>query len=149
SGQPGETGAYPAPSKSLAQRSQLVGSSHSPWMNTTGRFPDALALSTWFCSCLVTVFMADTPFDAVVAAPSSMNPLPKGRMATLSLAVLAVLRACAWSYAGAITPGIGSATSFAPQHPTPGSLPTKWACHGRCSVRRAYGPRGGDGECRG
>src|SRR5206468_879687 len=38
--------AYPASSKNRAQLSQLLGSSQSPWMNTTGVLPLALACST-------------------------------------------------------------------------------------------------------
>src|SRR6266852_2434576 len=45
SGQPGLTVAYPASSKTVIQRSQLLGSSQSPWMNTTGWRPEALARS--------------------------------------------------------------------------------------------------------
>src|SRR5438093_2140914 len=55
SGHPGVREAYPAPSKSLAHLSQLLGSSHRPWTNTTGLLPDAFALSICACSCLVTV----------------------------------------------------------------------------------------------
>ncbi|MDX6606035.1 MAG: hypothetical protein QOD14_575 [Solirubrobacterales bacterium] len=43
SGQPGVTVAYPASSKILAQRSQLLGSSQSPWMKTTGVLPEPFA----------------------------------------------------------------------------------------------------------
>jgi hypothetical protein len=45
-GQSGLTGAYPGASKVSAQRFQLLGSSQSPWMNTTAVFPAALAFST-------------------------------------------------------------------------------------------------------
>jgi hypothetical protein len=38
--------------KTSAQRSQLLGSSHNPWMNTTGGNPVALASSICFCSYL-------------------------------------------------------------------------------------------------
>jgi hypothetical protein len=46
SGQSGFTAAYPASSNALAQRSQLLGSSQSPWMKTAAAFPAALAFST-------------------------------------------------------------------------------------------------------
>jgi hypothetical protein len=46
SGQSGFTAAYPAASKVSAQRSQLLGSSQSPWMKTTGVLPAVLAFST-------------------------------------------------------------------------------------------------------
>src|ERR1700722_2622254 len=43
SGQPGLTGAYPAAANTAAHRSQLLGSSQRPWMNTTGLRPESLA----------------------------------------------------------------------------------------------------------
>ena len=45
SGQPGTSAAYPASSNRAAQRSQLLGSSHSPWTNTTGVRPDPFTRS--------------------------------------------------------------------------------------------------------
>src|SRR6266851_8530520 len=47
SGHPGATGAKPACSKTVAQRSQLFGSNQRPWMKTTGVRPEPLAFSTW------------------------------------------------------------------------------------------------------
>ena len=46
SGHPGAIVAYPASSKTVRHRSQLLGSSHSPCTNTTGCLPDELAAST-------------------------------------------------------------------------------------------------------
>ena len=46
SGQSAVTAAKPASSNTAAQRSQLLGSSHSPWTKTTGVRPLALALAT-------------------------------------------------------------------------------------------------------
>ena len=45
-GPAGVTAAYPASSNSAAQLSQLLGSSQSPWMKTTGVLPLAFACST-------------------------------------------------------------------------------------------------------
>ena len=45
SGHPGVNGAYPASSYMAAHRSQLLGSSQRPWMNTTGGRPVLLAAS--------------------------------------------------------------------------------------------------------
>src|SRR4051812_40073292 len=66
SGQPGATGAKPAWSKTVAQRSQLLASSHSPWMKTTGVRADEFAASTCPDSRAVSVAM-----PANLAAPSS------------------------------------------------------------------------------
>jgi hypothetical protein len=41
----------------VTQRSQLLGRSHNPWMNTTGGSPVALASSICFCSYLEIVTM--------------------------------------------------------------------------------------------
>ena len=57
SGQPGATGAKPACLKSSAQRSQLLASSHSPWMKTTGVPPDEFAASICPDSRAVSVAM--------------------------------------------------------------------------------------------
>src|SRR6476469_4262655 len=46
SGHPGAIVAYPAASKAVRQRSQLLGNSQRPWTNTTGCLPEALAAST-------------------------------------------------------------------------------------------------------
>src|SRR4051794_31395820 len=54
SGQPGAIVAYPASSKTVLHRSQLLGNSHNPWTKTTGCLPEALAAAT--CSdsyCLI------------------------------------------------------------------------------------------------
>ena len=45
SGQDGVSPAYPASSKRPTQLSQLLGSSQSPWMKTTGTRPEAFAFS--------------------------------------------------------------------------------------------------------
>ena len=42
-------------SKTVRHRSQLLGSSHRPWTNTTGVLPDAFAWSTCSSSSFVTV----------------------------------------------------------------------------------------------
>ena len=55
SGQPGVRAVKPASSNSVAQRSQLDGSSHRPWMKTTGCRPVALARETSSASCSVIV----------------------------------------------------------------------------------------------
>ena len=55
SGQPGVSAVKPASSNSAAQRSQLLGSSHRPWMKTTGCSPVALARATSCASCSVIV----------------------------------------------------------------------------------------------
>jgi len=46
SGQSGFTAAKPASSKAWPQRSQLLGSSQSPWMKTAAVLPAALVFST-------------------------------------------------------------------------------------------------------
>src|SRR5262245_41489967 len=56
SGQSGASATYPASSKSVAQRSQLDGSSHRPWMKTTGGAVGACARST--CSSSRAVMVA-------------------------------------------------------------------------------------------
>src|SRR5690349_5148191 len=53
SGQPGDSAANPAASKCSVQRSQLLPSSHSPWMKTTGVRPLAFAVVTCSVSCSV------------------------------------------------------------------------------------------------
>src|SRR5262249_32199223 len=53
SGQSGVNATYPASSNTAAQRSQLEGSSQSPWMNTTGVAPLAFARSICSASRLV------------------------------------------------------------------------------------------------
>src|SRR6266852_1817420 len=58
SGQPGLTAANPASSKTVTQRSQLDGSSQSPWTNTTGVRPDAFARSTCAASCSLIVLVS-------------------------------------------------------------------------------------------
>ena len=75
SGQPGVSGAKPASSNASAHRSQLLGSSHRPWMNTTGRRPDAFARSTCRPSCSVTVAMS--PPSLVVPEPGSVDEAGK------------------------------------------------------------------------
>ena len=55
SGQPGVSAVKPASSNSVAQRSQLLGSSQRPWMKTTGFKPVALARATAWPSCSVIV----------------------------------------------------------------------------------------------
>ena len=55
SGQPGVSAVKPASSKTPAQRSQLLGSSHRPWTKTTGCSPVALARVTSAASCSVMV----------------------------------------------------------------------------------------------
>jgi hypothetical protein len=54
-GHPGVSATQPAVSDSSAQRSQLLGSSHRPWTNTTGVSPDAFARSTCLVACSVIV----------------------------------------------------------------------------------------------
>ena len=56
SGQPGEIVAKPASSNTVRQRSQLIGSSQSPWTNTTGVRPDAFACA--ICSASYSVIAA-------------------------------------------------------------------------------------------
>ena len=57
---------YPASSKTAAQRSQLLGKSHRPWMNTTGVRPVAFARSASAASCSVIVAVADLSADSVL-----------------------------------------------------------------------------------
>ena len=64
SGQPGASVAYPASSKRARQRSQLLGSSHRPWTNTTGTRPDSLASSICCVSCRVMSSIAPLLLDA-------------------------------------------------------------------------------------
>src|SRR5215210_1472240 len=63
SGHDGVTAAYPASSNNCVQRSQLLGSSQSPWMNTTGVRPLAFACST--CSVSGWVMVAMCPVSPV------------------------------------------------------------------------------------
>jgi hypothetical protein len=55
SGQPGVNAAKPCCSNNSAQRSQLLGSSHRPWTNTTGWRP--VALACWHCSSSYSVIV--------------------------------------------------------------------------------------------
>jgi hypothetical protein len=62
SGHPGVNAAKPLSSNSFAQRSQLLGSSHRPWTNTTGGRPVAFACSHWASSCsVIVVSLGDVP----------------------------------------------------------------------------------------
>src|SRR6185295_18754349 len=68
SGQSGANATYPASSNSSAQLSQLEGSSHSPWMKTTGVAVVAFACST--CARSASVIVE----DAVVPVIGSTLP---------------------------------------------------------------------------
>jgi hypothetical protein len=63
SGQPGVKATYPLSSNSAAQRSQLLGSSHRPWTNTTGGRPVALARSHCSSSCSVIILVLGGALD--------------------------------------------------------------------------------------
>ena len=65
SGQPGVSEAYPAFSKSSAQRSQLLGRRKRPCTNTTGVRPDAFDSSTCFASSCVIVGSMLIPSSSV------------------------------------------------------------------------------------
>ena len=72
SGHPGVSAVKPASSNRVAQRSQLLGKSHSPWTKTTGVFPVLFASATSAASCSVIVAAA-LPFapGAALAIVSS------------------------------------------------------------------------------
>src|SRR5207247_8893219 len=66
---PGVKAMYPASSNSVDQRSQLLGSSHRPWMNTTGVSPAAFARSSCCVSCSVIVVASLTLVAIAVPLP--------------------------------------------------------------------------------
>ena len=73
SGQLGVNAVYPFFSKSCAHRSQLLGSSHRPWTNTTGTRPAVFARSTCSASYSVIAGRCFVPMS-VNPPPSSFGP---------------------------------------------------------------------------
>src|SRR5437667_7867678 len=89
SGQPGATAENPDSSNTVAQRSQLLGSSQRPWMKTTGVRPDALARST--CSDSWSVMPAGL---AAVVLTCSSRALLRPHPASATAIVPAFRKSC-------------------------------------------------------
>ena len=68
---PGVTARSRPPRRASAQRSQLLGSSHRPWTNTTGVLPEALARSTCSETASGSVVVMTRPYGSRAAADNA------------------------------------------------------------------------------
>lgn len=86
-GHPGVNATKPFSSNSAAQRSQLLGSSHRPWTNTTGGRPVALAFSHCWSSCAVIVMSLGGVLDTALAmaAPLDVDNVHRRQTGALSV----------------------------------------------------------------